>query len=406
MLSAFSIAVAWAVLMLSLAAAASRHAEILNNPPPGVQFTIPRGIAPKSPWLVKHNSQTSVNVQKIHGTPAKANSRSAAAILGAHRRQIWSDAGHQNITSTTTETHSSSYGIQYSVQVLWDKMPLSLMLDTASSDTWAVDKDFECVNLDYDDELYYREQCGFGPTYNGSFQYGKAAAPELYMHDRYSDRNAPLFATGPMGYSDITLGNITVTKQLVGLANRTRWDGDNLVSGVMGLAFPSLTNAFLEYNGSSHFNGTGVPRREYSPLFQTMIEQRKSAPMFTMAIDRGASTGLLAWGGVPDLPGVDWNKTASLDMVIVSCPALFVCSSRLTILQTNLTDRPNDAQDRSFYTVVADGWHFANQTHNQTDNCHHPYIVDTGTTPCYLPSGMFSRASPSCRHFHPLSRCS
>ena len=327
MLSAFSIAVAWVVLMLSLAAAASRHAEILNNPPTGVQFTIPRGIAPKSPRLVKYNPQTSINVQKIHGTPAKTNSRSAAAILGAHRRQIGSDAGYQNITSTTTMQRSSNYGIQYSIQVLWDKMPLSLMLDTASSDTWAVDEDFECLNSWYEGEIVYQWYCAFGPPYNGSFQYGRATAPELYMYDRYSDRDAPLFATGPMGYSDITLGNITVTKQLVGLVNRTRWDGDYLVSGVMGLAFPSLTNAYLECNGSSQFNFTSVPRREYSPLFKTMVEQGKSAPMFSMAIDRKASTGLLAWGGVPDLPGIDWNKTASLDMVIVSCPILFVCST-------------------------------------------------------------------------------
>ena len=48
-----------------------------------------------------------------------------------------------------------------------------VILDTGSSDTWLIKKDFRCVNEDL--EIESESYCDFGPTFNGSFQGGQIA---------------------------------------------------------------------------------------------------------------------------------------------------------------------------------------------------------------------------------------
>jgi hypothetical protein len=52
-------------------------------------------------------------------------------------------------------------------------------------------------------------------------------------------------------------------------------------------------------------------------------------------------------------------------------------------LQTNLIDNPFTAWQYSFYTVIPDGWQWESSTNMRK----FPYIVDSGTTLCYLPPG-------------------
>jgi hypothetical protein len=51
--------------------------------------------------------------------------------------------------------------------------------------------------------------------------------------------------SGPMGYSDITCGGLTVSWQQVGLAKHTHWGGNNVTIGALGLAYSSLTSAYF-----------------------------------------------------------------------------------------------------------------------------------------------------------------
>lgn len=53
----------------------------------------------------------------------------------------------------------------------------------------------------------------------------------------------------------------------------------------------------------------------------------------------------------------------------------------LTPRQTTVLDIPATAYQYSFYTVIPDGWHFDLTTNTEKV----PYIVDSGTTLCYLP---------------------
>lgn len=47
-----------------------------------------------------------------------------------------------------------------------------------------------------------------------------------------------------MGKETVTLGGITVEQQEVGLVNLAGWIGDDFTSGLLGLAYPSITSAF------------------------------------------------------------------------------------------------------------------------------------------------------------------
>jgi hypothetical protein len=49
-----------------------------------------------------------------------------------------------------------------------------------------------------------------------------------------------------------------------------------------------------------------------------MVNQGLVDPVFSIAIDRNASTGMLAFGGIAPASGLDLGRTATLDMIIVS----------------------------------------------------------------------------------------
>jgi hypothetical protein len=264
------------------------------SPVPGVSYKLTKG----------HRSSTADkvtgNFQHVHALRGDGtNTKSVASILGAHQRQV-GGTGYQNITPATT------YGTQYALDVTFGGVPLSLLLDTGSSDTWIVQEGFRCV--DYADEDVDEATCGFGPAYPGDFQYG--AIPDEHMYIQYGDGE---IVYGPVGYSDISLGNITVTRQECGLANTTYWYGNNETSGVLGLAYPSLTNAYLG-SGMEH---NWLDEVSYSPVFTNMVNQGLVLPYFSIAINRNSSGGLIAWGGIPPVKGLDYSTAVSMDIIVV-----------------------------------------------------------------------------------------
>ncbi|KAK3315558.1 aspartic peptidase domain-containing protein [Apodospora peruviana] len=335
------------IAMASLVAAAFPHAKVLENAPPGINYKIPKGT---HPWTSTKFTRPSQNIQKIHGfTGTKnTNARSVAAVLGAHQRQV-GGFGYENVTA------ANAFGTQYGTEVLWNGFRTLLLLDTGSSDTWAVPQSFVCI--DYSGQIVPQVACQFGDPYPGDFSTTDLVTPDQHMYIQYGDGEV---VTGPMGFSDITLGNMTIKKQETCLANTTYWFGNNQTSGLMGLAFPSLTNAYLGL-GEDHDPTNQV---QYSPLFTSMVNQGKVPPLFSIAIDRNSSGGMIAWGGMPPTTGLDMSQMATMDMII-----------------TNLIDQPITAYQYSFYTIIPDGWHYGQKSAYEK----YPYIVDSGTTLCYLP---------------------
>ena len=291
----------------STLAAAAMHKDLvgaLNDPPPGVRYTV---VEPTDQVnRAERNPTKAGEYQVIRGYSRHrtTNPKSAAAALGAHQRQH-GGTGYQNVTST------NAFGTQYGTYIVIDGQPMLVIVDTGSSDTWVVAGNHTCV--DSIGVKVPQSRCAFGPPYNGGFKYGPTE-PAEHMTIQYGDGEV---VSGPFGYSDVKVGNnITVKKAQISLADKTFWFGDNVTSGLLGLAYPSLTNAYL---GSTE-DGLDDPfgSISYAPFFTTMVNQGKVPPVFSMTIDRNASSGMLSWGGTPPATGLHHRGCAEVDMVIVS----------------------------------------------------------------------------------------
>ncbi|KAJ4414927.1 hypothetical protein N0V82_007639 [Gnomoniopsis sp. IMI 355080] len=313
-------------------------------PLPGVRFNRPGSKSGKSisEKRAKDRFQVTEHWTTLHAYKGhRSGHMSASNTLGSVHRKHGS-SGYENITST------SAYGTQYGVEVQFNKQKLSLALDTGSSDTWAVSSKANCTG--------YFTSCFFGPSYAGGFNEKPLVDEHLYI--QYGDGEV---VQGPIGFMDVTVGGIQVTNQTVALANDTFWNGNNVTSGILGLAYPSITNAY-----SGPF-GEHSPwyQMEYSPIFSNMVAQGLVNNYFSIAISRNAPDGVLGLGGVPEhLAGVDFSTLAMTDIIIA-----------------NLVDDDSTSSDYSFYTIIPDGWLFG----TSTDDRKVPYIIDTGTTLTYLP---------------------
>jgi len=313
-----------------------------------------------------------------------SGARSAAATLGAHQRDIGQeDEAYQNVTT------SNAYGMQYAIWATVGNESVELTLDTGSADTWIVKKDFVCI--DYTGTQVDQSTCGFGPAYQWGYQYG--SVDDVHLFIRYGDGEIVM---GDMGYSDLTLANITVKKQQISLVNETFWYGDNSTSGMLGLAFPSMVNAYL----GEWYEHEPYDLEPYPPVFTRMWQEGLVSPLFSLAITRNSTGGLIGWGGVPSvISGLDYSTVAFADIIIVRAswadqPPWLVRmkeymlgtptnlpSPPLFSPQASLNNNPSATSSYSFYTIVTDG--IAYDT--TIDHAKYPYIIDSGTSIIYLP---------------------
>lgn len=269
--------------------------------------------------------------------------RSAISAIGL---QASTKDGRNNITSL------GPYSAQYAIECTWDGVPVSLLFDTGSSDTWGVQEGFECE--DNRGEVHAQTACGFGKPHLEGFS-GETIT-DVHFRVAYGSGEK---ATGPMGFSDIACGGMTVSQTQVGLANRTYWHGNNITNGILGLAYPSLTSAFYGPIGDEAPWNTMT----YPPFLTTAISQGVMEPTFSVAIMKNSSDGVLAWGGLPSI-AYDDQTNATTDLIIA-----------------DLIDQDETAWKYSFYTIIPDGVRWG----TTTDEAKYPYIVDTGTTMMFLP---------------------
>jgi hypothetical protein len=295
----------WVLLLVvaSLLWSATSDSDIDLSSQPGIRYVAIESQQPRSPDLPSSNYYRITTCQDQDGQRPR-NTRSAAAAFGAVQR-INAGGSYENVTSETV------YGTIYGVRVLWGNTSLSLVLDTGSSDTWVVQGNFTCLSS-LGDEVD-QSSCWFGPTYNGTFSGGKIFDQHMYV--QYGDLD---IASGPMGYQDITIANITVAGQEVALVNATYWQGDNITSGILGLAYPSITNDYFGSGSSAH---GWLDEIQYPPIFTSMVQQGLSQPYFAIALERNSSGGVISFGGPPPFADVDYSEAAETPIIIVSIPA-------------------------------------------------------------------------------------
>lgn len=253
------------------------------------------------------------------------------------------------------------------------------VIDTGSSDTWLVAQEFTCLDASTG-ETQTEDLCYFGPPYIPSPTFQQI--PSQNFNISYADGE---FLTGIMGYENMTFATIKVPQQEMAVVDYAAWIGDGVSSGLVGLAYPFLTNAYPG-NDPTADDGANIP---YNPIFTTMYQSGLTAPLFSLALSRDPeNAGYLALGGIAN----------------VSHSEVFV-SSAIDIIGVNRTD---GTPVYEFYTIVLDGWAVSADRYVQFN----PYpnanpakvplvrnqtsvIVDSGTSLVYAPDDVATRVALS-----------
>ncbi|KAL8771667.1 MAG: hypothetical protein Q9203_006189 [Teloschistes exilis] len=252
--------------------------------------------------------------------------------------------------------------ILYYTNITFGTETLQAVVDTGSSDTWLVESGFRCATVQGRIPIP-EETCHFGPLFSTSPTFKQI--PGENFNILYADGET---LSGIVGTEDVTLAGITVKDQEVALVDSAAWNGDNFTSGVIGLAFPSITSSF---NGSDPLKDTPADELEYSPLFTSMYKQGKVAPVFSLAIARGeGSGGLLALGGLPPVQH---------DPYFASTPIL---------PSVRRPGNTNAAQSElQYYTVTLEGVNYQDTFEKVNVRAD----VDSGTSLIFLPSRLASK---------------
>jgi Eukaryotic aspartyl protease len=255
----------------------------------------------------------------------------------------------------------------YITEIKFGSETFKSVIDTGSADTWIVQHGFICLNPSTKLEIS-SHRCKFSKTYNLTKSW--KPIPDQHYNISYMDGE---FLNGKMGRETVTLGGIPVDEQEVGLVHWAAWNGDGYSSGLVGLAFPSVTRAYQGLDPQKDVRGASVP---YDPIFTSMWKKNLTEPYFSVALNRFyESPGAIAFGGLPG-PNVrfasDWVKTP------------------MRYLHVNEGDKEKPI-DYQFYVVEVDGWEF-NNTENEINynSLKHKTILDTGSTLTLLPEHIVS----------------
>jgi hypothetical protein len=254
-----------------------------------------------------------------------------------------------------------------------------VVIDTGSSDTWLINNKYTCVDPT-DSEVIDESQCGFGPTYSVS-----AAAKQIDNRNfniSYADGER---LNGQMITEDLTFAGITVENQTMGLVTYAGWYGDGVSSGLVGLAYASLTNQYSGSEPDADIAGLTIP---YDPILTSMFNDNLTAPIFSIALNRDVSRsavsagGVLAVGGIPNIPhGSAW------------------ASANISVIGVDATTGQPEYQ---FYAIRVDGWAVSKNQNadfdvKMTGNTRKTpllgaptrnVIVDSGTSLIYAPSAV------------------
>jgi len=118
------------------------------------------------------------------------------------------------------------------------------------------------------------------------------------------------YLVGQAGYLDLTVGGINVRNQQIVLVDEASYLGDGVTSGVLALGYSVTGQIFTSDNTNDWYPGSPAQKR-YDPVFATMVKQGLNPSIFSLAMDKAAGTGYLAFGGLPPVShNSDFGKTS------------------------------------------------------------------------------------------------
>ena len=253
-----------------------------------------------------------------------------------------------------------SGGNVYQAEITFGDQTFSAVLDTGSSDTWVVRSNFTCFDWT-GSEIVDQADCKFGSTYTPTSSFKQI--PNVILDLIYGDDES---LTGIVGTERVTFAGITIEGQTIGVVEEAVWHGDTQSSGLVGLAFPSLTSVINGTNSTEDVQSSGA---KFNPVFTNMYMEEKVAPLFSLALDRSEKTGgLLAIGGLPP---------------VKHSPAFESVPMELTDTPTNTPTVKASSGSYTFYTVSVAGLKYGENANNLSAPDH--YIVDSGTSLIFAP---------------------
>lgn len=230
----------------------------------------------------------------VTASTALASNTPKPVHLSLNRRD---KSGALSTLNGTTPITATSFGSVFDTNVTFGDQAFQLFIDTGSSDTWVVKKDFTCVNRTSGLDLP-QESCLYGPE---SYDPSKSASYEEIPDEIFGIQYGDGIASGTMAYENISLAGLTV-RQKVGIANVSTPMGDGLISGLLGIGYPALTSA---HPGPSQDNETfWYNRLPYDPLLFTMANQGLIDPYYSLAIARTAQNATTGFGGYLTIGGL------------------------------------------------------------------------------------------------------
>lgn len=152
---------------------------------------------------------------------SKSKRRSAAFLSG------------RAASASSTSLVSLVEGEDYATSITLGTQTFTVILDTGSSDTWVVEKNFTCLGSTAGSTAD-ESDCGFGDTYTIDSTFKQIEGEEFSIG--YADGE---MATGIMGTENVTLAGITVSQE-IGVVDSALWFGDGTTSGLTGFAYPAL----------------------------------------------------------------------------------------------------------------------------------------------------------------------
>ncbi|KAI5864102.1 acid protease [Durotheca rogersii] len=327
---------------------------------PGFQF---RRAEPFRAQPVQRKVQNYVGLKRLSRDRAPYAQHSTVSLL----RQVQRDNGgaaYQNVTAV------DRYAVQYAAEVVFNGVPTTVVVDSGSADTWIRGPNFACLSPSnpLSNSTLPADACGLGPSPVGNLSVQQI--PDQHFVIKYGDGES---VKGRLGYLNVEFAGVSVPDQEVAIVNQAAWRGNSVTSGILGLAYPSLTSA---YWGDDLDNDNQYLVAPYSPLFTSMIVNGLVEPYWSLALYRNSSLGTVSVGGMPpvDLGG---SEHASTPIIIAD------------IIHRDIT-----AYKPSFYTLIPDGIEYGStRTKGQ-----YPFILDSATSLIYLPPALAQSVNA---HFDP-----
>ncbi|KAF2744779.1 acid protease [Sporormia fimetaria CBS 119925] len=238
----------------------------------------------------------------------------------------------------------------------------TLVIDTGSSDTWIASSQFQCVTQ-FTQSPLPQSDCGFGPLHNESLSKSWDAYEGYNFSVRYTDGE---FLEGELGVENVEIGGVKF-ERVIGVVERGWWLGDQESSGLLGFAYPGIAS--------------NVEALNYTSVLFTLFDTATTLPpIFSLALTRPTPSsprggGLLALGGIPDIPHDPSFATVDI-LPSPYGPYTFytIPLQTFTIIPPSTSSLPPRGVTLNYTRAI-------------------PTIIDSGSTLMYLPSAVADRVA-------------